>query len=97
MAIHGRAQRKSKRPPFFDQHNSFAWPPIRRLCLTLLRWPRWLDQELRHSIIAFGGGALLAAVTLVLVPEGSRSLTPVTALLGFFGGGMIFMLIDRWR
>ena len=24
--------------------------------------PRWLEQELRHTIIAFGGGVLLAAV-----------------------------------
>ena len=29
----------------------------------------WLEQEVRHGVIAFGGGALLAAVALVLVPE----------------------------
>lgn len=58
--------------------------------------PRWLEQELRHSIIAFGGGALLAAVALVLVPEGSRSLAPFTVLVCFAGGGLVFMWLDRW-
>ena len=30
--------------------------------------PRWLEQELRHTIIAFGGGILIAAIAFVLVP-----------------------------
>jgi ZIP family zinc transporter len=34
--------------------------------------PRWLESELRHSVIAFGGGVLLSAVALVLVPEGNE-------------------------
>ena len=29
--------------------------------------PTWLTDEYRHGIIAFGGGALLSAVALVLV------------------------------
>ena len=29
----------------------------------------WLKEEFRHSVIAFGGGILIAAVALVLVPE----------------------------
>jgi ZIP family zinc transporter len=28
--------------------------------------PRWLENEFRHFVIAFGGGALLSAVALVL-------------------------------
>ena len=32
--------------------------------------PSWLENEFRHSVIAFGGGILVAAVALVLVPEG---------------------------
>ena len=32
--------------------------------------PKWLEQELRHFVMAFGGGVLLAAVTLVLLPQG---------------------------
>lgn len=31
---------------------------------------QWLEKELRHFIIAFGGGILLGAVAIVLVPEG---------------------------
>lgn len=30
----------------------------------------WLESELRHFLIAFGGGILLGAVAVVLVPEG---------------------------
>lgn len=56
--------------------------------------PRWLEAELRHSIIAFGGGALLAAVALVLVPEGIRELTPVWIVVCFAAGGITFMLLD---
>ncbi len=57
--------------------------------------PRWLDEELRHSIIAFGGGALLSAVALVLVPEGTAHLATAPALLAFAGGGLAFFALDR--
>lgn len=56
--------------------------------------PRWLESEVRHSIVAFGGGALLAAVALVLVPEGIRQLTPVWIVVCFAGGGITFMFLD---
>lgn len=49
--------------------------------------PEWLETEFRHSVIAFGGGALLAAVALVLVPEGMRHLPTWKALAAFGGGG----------
>ena len=55
----------------------------------------WLRQEVRHTVIAFGGGALLAAVALVLVPEGAKHHTPFSATLMFVGGGVVFMPIDR--
>lgn len=58
--------------------------------------PRWLETEVRHGVIAFGGGALLAAVALVLVPEGSHDLGPMAIVLSFAGGGIAFMLLDRW-
>lgn len=56
--------------------------------------PRWLENEVRHSIIAFGGGALLAAVALVLVPDGVEKLDPLPIVLCFLGGGAFFMLLD---
>lgn len=57
--------------------------------------PRWLDRELRHGVLAFGGGVLLAAVALVLVPHGIRELSMVTSIASFMGGGILFFAIDR--
>jgi ZIP family zinc transporter len=56
---------------------------------------RWLEQEFRHSVLAFGGGALLAAVTLILVPKGAESLPTVAAIVLFLAGGATFLFIDR--
>ncbi|WP_299743921.1 hypothetical protein [uncultured Tateyamaria sp.] len=58
-------------------------------------WPNWLKTEARHGVIAFGAGALLAAVALVLVPEGTERLSPGAALGWFFAGGVAFAMIDR--
>ena len=58
-------------------------------------FPTWLNDEFRHTIIAFGGGALLAAVALVLVPEGVQYVSPVMAMLAFCAGGGVFGLVDR--
>lgn len=58
--------------------------------------PQWLEQEFRHSVIAFGGGALMAAVALVLVPDGAKHL-PAAIAVGCFGlGGLSFFLVDRY-
>lgn len=56
--------------------------------------PHWLETEVRHSVIAFGGGALLSAVALVLVPEGVRTLSPTAIIICVAGGSIIFMLLD---
>jgi ZIP family zinc transporter len=56
--------------------------------------PHWLESEFRHSVVAFGGGALLSAVALVLVPEGAARLEASTAALCFTGGGLAFMVLD---
>jgi ZIP family zinc transporter len=53
--------------------------------------PRWLERELRRTVIAFGGGALLAAVSLVLVPEGAAALAPAPACALFVLGGVLAM------
>jgi len=55
---------------------------------------QWLEQEFRHSVMAFGGGALLSAVALVLVPEGMAHLEPLSAAMWFIAGGFSFMLLD---
>ncbi|MCG7199919.1 divalent cation transporter [Marinobacter pelagius] len=58
--------------------------------------PNWLEQEFRHFLIAFGGGILLGAVAVVLVPEGRASMQdslwsiPVILL-----GGLSFFAVER--
>lgn len=57
---------------------------------------QWLEKELRHFIIALGGGILLGAVTLVLVPEGIGHLQHSTwSMLFILAGGLIFFYIER--
>ena len=56
---------------------------------------RWLEKELRHSITSFGGGLLIAAIALVLIPEGIRNLN-YFLVASFFGMGGLYLweLID---
>ena len=58
--------------------------------------PRWLEQEFRHSVIAFGGGILIAAVALILVPEGlAYAGYPVLSAAVLLGGGFVFFALER--
>lgn len=59
--------------------------------------PGWLEDEFRHAVIAFGGGALLSAVALVLVPKGAESNSILVTALCFGGGGVIFALFDIYQ
>ena len=56
----------------------------------------WLEEEFRHSVIAFGGGSLLSAVALVLVPEGIAHASVISAPLWLMLGGGLFMWLDRF-
>lgn len=58
--------------------------------------PEWLQQELRHSIIAFGAGALLSAVALVLIPEGIVELPGLSPLFFFALGAVSMAALDLW-
>ncbi len=51
-------------------------------------------QELTHGIIAFGGGILVSAVALALVPEGISALNPWLLAVTFCAGGVIFCCLD---
>lgn len=55
---------------------------------------QWLENELKHSVIAYGAGVLLAAVALVLVPEGQKALSPPWVALAVLSGGLMFMAAD---
>lgn len=58
--------------------------------------PQWLEQEFRHFVVAFGGGALLSAVALVLVPDGILRQSALSSALTFLAGGVAFMGLDVW-
>lgn len=62
-------------------------------CVEKIR-PSWIEEEFRHSVMAFGGGALLSAIALVLVPEGIAYLEPASASIFFITGGLAFMALD---
>lgn len=56
--------------------------------------PHWLEREVRHGVVAFGGGALLSAVVLVLVPDSLERVVPVLAVFCLLAGGGAFMALD---
>ena len=59
--------------------------------------PLWLEQELRHAIIAFGGGILIAAIAFVLGPEGQKYLrSPILGVAILLVGGLVFMQVERY-
>ena len=59
--------------------------------------PKWLENEFRHSVIAFGGGILLAAVALILVPEGIEYLgNSILSVVLLLIGGIFFFILERF-
>jgi ZIP family zinc transporter len=59
--------------------------------------PEWLEKELRHSVIAFGGGVLISAVALVLVPIGSELFASAAgSSLVLVSGGLVFFAVERF-
>ena len=56
--------------------------------------PMWMANEVRHAVIAFGGGVLLSAVALVLVPEGAAVLSTTWVVLLFAGGGILYLMFQ---
>lgn len=58
--------------------------------------PNWLEKEFRHFLIAFGGGILLGAVAVVLVPEGISSMhDSMLSIPIILTGGLTFFAIER--
>ena len=57
--------------------------------------PNWLQREFRHSVIAFGGGVLVSAISFVLVPEGVKEVSAGWAIFAFLLGGLCFYIVDR--
>ncbi|MCM2374607.1 ZIP family metal transporter [Aporhodopirellula aestuarii] len=61
--------------------------------------PKWLEDEFRHTVIAFGGGALVSAVALVLIPDGIKTISTLESVTAFAAGGLFFwalqIMLDR--
>jgi len=58
--------------------------------------PNWLKNEFRHFLIALGGGILLGAVMLMMVPEGIKSMGHnLWAVLVVLLGGFCFFAIEK--
>jgi len=55
-----------------------------------------VKAEIIHGSIAFGGGILMAAVALVLIPEGMQALSLVPMIIFFLAGAIAFFFIDRY-
>ncbi len=56
--------------------------------------PDWLDNEVRHWVLALGGGILIGTVAMALVPEGLKTIAPAPAMLLIAAGGVVFCWID---
>jgi ZIP family zinc transporter len=54
------------------------------------------EKEMNHTITAIGGGALLAAIALVLIPEGMKNQPLWTAISSFITGGIVVMKLDNY-
>lgn len=52
-------------------------------------------QEITHFITAFGGGILIGAVALVLIPRGMQDLDLPVLLLAFVSGALVVFFIDK--
>lgn len=55
---------------------------------------RHAREDVLLFLVALGGGALLGAVALVLLPEGLRGLSPVGAAALYVAGAILFMILD---
>jgi len=52
--------------------------------------------EITHTFVAFGGGIILSALALVLIPEGMEELELVPLVISFSCGAIVFFFIDRY-
>ena len=51
-------------------------------------------REFTHGVVGFGGGVLVAAIALALVPEGVSTLSPPVLAMVFCLGGVVFCFVD---
>lgn len=54
-----------------------------------------LNEQVNHFLVAFGGGIILAALALVLIPKGMEKLDLSTIIILFIVGGISFLILDE--
>ncbi len=55
-----------------------------------------LPERVAATVTAFGGGILLAAIALELVPEADRGAGPVLTAAGLIVGTLVYVAADAW-
>ncbi|GGZ19983.1 divalent cation transporter [Echinicola pacifica] len=55
-----------------------------------------VKEKITHTAIAFGGGIILSAVALVLIPKGLEELELLPLLLSFSAGAILFFLAESY-
>ncbi len=71
--------------------------PLGALISSRSSWATFCTQrELDSFVTYFGGGALLAAISLVLLPRGMESLSLLPAAVAFAFGGLAFWQFSIW-
>jgi ZIP family zinc transporter len=55
-----------------------------------------LPERIAATLTAFGGGILLAAVALELVPEADAEAGSALAAIGIVGGTLVYVVADAW-
>ncbi len=55
-----------------------------------------VKYEITHTLMSFGAGLILSALSLVLIPKGMEELNLFPMSLSFLAGALLFMYIDRY-
>ncbi|NQY28627.1 MAG: ZIP family metal transporter [Flavobacteriaceae bacterium] len=54
-----------------------------------------IKEEFTHTLVAFGGGIILSALVLVLIPNGMEVLSLWELVISFIAGAIVFYFIDK--
>src|SRR5665811_1255501 len=55
-----------------------------------------VKYEITQTMMSFGAGIILSALSLVLIPKGMEELELFPMAFSFLAGAILFMLLDRY-
>ncbi len=55
-----------------------------------------VKYEIIHTMMSFGAGIILSALSLVLVPKGMEELSLLPLVICFLVGALLFMVLDQY-